>query len=138
VQTILIVDKSAVVRGLVRTIVEGARFRVVETSSYEAGYQLAQGSVDAIVMDCTGENGHGLATLKRLRASVSRAPTPVAAKCELNQCGTVLGQWADAMLVKRFRPAQLLPKLEAVLHARRKHQNLPLATPQPTFASLCY
>jgi DNA-binding response OmpR family regulator len=138
VKTVLIVDRSDVVRGVVRAIIEGAGFRVVEASSYETGYQLAQGSMDAILMDCMGDDGHGLATLKRLRASVSRAPTPVVAMCELNQCGTVLGQWADVMLVKPFRPAQLLLKLEAVLRAKSKHQNPSLVTPQPTFASLCY
>jgi DNA-binding response OmpR family regulator len=114
-RTILVVDESKVIRGLVQAIVESAGHSVVQAGNCDAGYRLAQrGPVDAIILDCMG-HGEGISLLKRLRAEVATAPTPVVALCGISQAATDLAQWADAVVIKPFRPAELMQKLKGVL-----------------------
>jgi DNA-binding response OmpR family regulator len=119
VQSILVVEADEVVRGLVSAIVKSAGYETVECCCGEEGFKLAQGgAMDAIVLDCLGRSGEGMETLKRLRADAVTSEIPVLAMCGLGQYGAELGLWAKAVVVKPFRPAQLLMKLQNVMRAR--------------------
>jgi DNA-binding response OmpR family regulator len=119
VPTILVVEEEPVIRGLIRVILEGAGFQVVEAGDGEAGLQLVQrGEVDALILDCMGMRSNGLRTLRRLRGTAATAHLPAIALCGLGQSGTEVGLWANGVVVKPFRPAQLLLKVEMVLGSR--------------------
>ena len=117
--TILVVEEEDVIRGLIRIIFQNAQHNVVEARSGDAAWQLMQrGTVDAVIADCMGHTSSGLALLKRMRAEVATAQTPVIALCGLGQAGAEAGLWANALVIKPFRPAHLLLKVEAVLGSR--------------------
>jgi DNA-binding response OmpR family regulator len=78
---------------------------------------ITQGAVGAIVLDCMGRARRGIETLKRLRADSRSMEIPVIARCGLGQYGAELGRWAKAIVVKPFRPAQLLMKLQNAIRA---------------------
>jgi DNA-binding response OmpR family regulator len=118
VQAVLVVEEDEVVRGLVSAIVKGAGYEAIEASNGEHALLIAQqGAVDAIVLDCMGRAGRGMETLKRLRADTRTMELPVIAMCGLGQYGAELGLWAKAVVVKPFRPAQLLMKLQNAIRA---------------------
>jgi DNA-binding response OmpR family regulator len=119
VQSVLIVEEDDAVRGLVNAIVKSAGYDPVEAMSGEHAFTIAQrGVVDVIILDCLGRSGKGMETLKRLRANAVTTAIPVIALCGLGQYGAELGLWAKAVVVKPFRPAQLLIKLQ---NAMRVH-----------------
>lgn len=118
-QAVLIAEEDETVRGLVRAIVQSGGYEAVEVSSGDEAFQVArQGAVEAIILDCLGRSGHGMETLKRLRADIHTSHIPVLAMCGLGQYGAELGLWAKAVLVKPFRPAQLLMKLQYAIRAK--------------------
>jgi DNA-binding response OmpR family regulator len=118
VQAVLIMEEDNVIRGLVRAIVNSAGYEVIEATNGEDGLKIAQrGAIAAIVLDCLGRSGEGLETLMRLRADQRTAEIPVVAMCGLGQYGAQLGLWAKAVVVKPFRPAQLLMKLQTAIRA---------------------
>ena len=117
--TILVVEEEEVIRGLIRVILESAGYQVVEASDGEAGFQLARrGAVDGLVLDCMGRVSDGIGMLRRLRGDASTAHLPVVALCGLGQSGAEVGLWANALVVKPFRPVQLLLKVEMTLSSR--------------------
>jgi len=119
VPTVLVVEEEAIIRGLIRAILEGAGYQVVEAGNGKAGFELAQaGAVDALVLDCMGHHSNGLAVLRRLRGTAATAHLPVIALCGLGQSGAEVGLWANALVVKPFRPAQLLLKVQMVMASR--------------------
>ncbi len=135
--TILVVEEEEVIRGLVRIILQNAKHNVVEAGSGDAAWQLMhRGSVDAVVVDCLGHTSDGLALIKRMRAEVTIAQIPVVAMCGLGQAGAEAGLWASALVIKPFRPANLLMKVEAVL-ASRTAPVQPVAIAQQVSGSLC-
>ena len=118
-QAVLVVEEDEIVRGLVSAIVRNAGYEPIESTNGEDAFMIAQGStVDAIVLDCMGRAGCGMETLKRLRADVRTMQIPVIAMCGLGQYGAELGLWAKAVVVKPFRPAQLLMKLQNAIRAQ--------------------
>ena len=119
VKTILVVEEDDAVRGLVRAILEGAGYGVLEAAGGEAGIDLARcGAADALVLDCMGTRGEGIENLRRLRGEAGTAHLPVIALCGLGQSGAEVGLWANALVVKPFRPAQLLLKIEMTLASK--------------------
>jgi len=132
VQAVLIAEEDDVIRSLVRTIVQSAGYQPVEVSSGDQALQMAQrGAYGAIVLDCLGRSGQGMETLKHLRADLRTRDIPVVAMCGLGQYAADLGLWAKAVVVKPFRPAQLLMKLQSAIRA-----NAYAATPSPVVSSL--
>lgn len=114
--TILVVEEDQVVRGLMRVILEGAGYRVIEAGNGDAGFQLAlRSAVDAVVLDCMGRLSNGTGMLRRLRGEPRMAHLPVIALSGLGQSGIEVGLWANALLVKPFRPAQLLMNVQMAL-----------------------
>jgi DNA-binding response OmpR family regulator len=119
VQSVLVVEADEIVRGLVSAIVRSAGYEAVECCCGEDGFKVAQhGTIDAIVLDCLGRSGEGMETLKRMRADAVTSEIPVIAMCGLGQYGAELGLWAKAVVVKPFRPAQLLMKLQHVMRVQ--------------------
>ena len=119
--TILVIEEEDVVRGLIRVMLEGEGYHVMDTASGEAGLQLARRRpVDAIVLDCMGRQSNGTRMLRQLRGDASTAHLPVIALCGLGQSGSEIGLWANALVVKPFRPAQLLIKVQSTLDLRQQ------------------
>jgi DNA-binding response OmpR family regulator len=117
--TILVVEEEEIIRGLIRVMLEGAGYRVLDAASGEAGLQLARrGTVEAVVLDCVGRQSDGVRLLRQLRGDAATAHLPVIALCGLGQSGGELGLWANALVVKPFRPAQLLIKVQSTLPMR--------------------
>jgi len=134
VATILVVEEDLVIRGLIRVILEGAGYQVLEAGDGAAGFQLAQrGAVQALVLDCMGARSGGLTLLRRLRGNATTAHLPAIALCGLGQSGAEVGLWANGLVVKPFRPAQLLMKVQMILSSRveatpRAEENRPRAS----------
>lgn len=117
-RAVLVVEEDEVVRGLVSAIVQNAGYHAIESSNGEDAFNIAHhGAIDAVVLDCMGRSGHGMETLKRLRADSCTMDIPVIAMCGLGQYGAELGLWAKAVVVKPFRPAQLVMKLQNAIRA---------------------
>ncbi len=118
-KTILVIEEEQVIRDLVRAILEGAGYGILEASTGEAGLELARcGAADALVVDCMGRGSAGIRTLRRLRGEASTAHLPVIALCGLGQDGAEVGLWANTLVIKPFRPAQLLVKVQMTLAAK--------------------
>jgi len=125
--TVLIIEEEEVIRGFVRVILQNAGHNAVEAGNGEAGLQLVKrGTVDAVIVDYMGRVGDGIGALKRLRADAATAHIPVVAMCGLGQSGEEAALWANSLVVKPFRPAQLLMKVQATLETKRR----PFASPE--------
>jgi len=119
VSTILVIEEEEVIRSLVRVILESAGYKVREAGNGQAGFHLAQnGGVDAVIVDCMGRRSDGIGMLRRLRGDATTAHLPAIALCGLGQSGAEVGLWANALVVKPFRPAQLLLKVQMTMSAR--------------------
>ncbi len=124
--TVLVAESDAVVRGLVKAIISSAGHEAIETTNGEEALRIAHRvPVSAIVLDCLAPASRGAETLKILRADSRTAHIPVIALCGLGQFGAELGLWAKAIVVKPFRPAQLLMKLQYVLRAQAETNVVP-------------
>ena len=122
---ILVVEEEEIIRGLIRVILESAGYVVVEAGNGEAGFQMARRvNPEALVLDCMGYRSDGIAVLKRLRGDSKTAHLPVLALCGLGQTGADVGLWANAVVVKPFRPAQLLLKMEMMMSAKAERNRL--------------
>lgn len=119
VSTILVVEEEGLIRGLIRVILESAGYKVVEAGEGPAGFQLARnGGIDAVVLDCMGYRSDGLRVMRQMRGDVATAHLPVIALCGLGQSGDEVGLWANSVVVKPFRPVQLLMKVQMTMSAR--------------------
>jgi len=119
VNTVLIAESDEVIRGLVKAIINSAGYEALETPNGDEALRLAHHvPVQAIILDCLTPSSRGAETLKLLRADSRTAHIPVIAMCGLGQFGAELGLWAKAVVVKPFRPAQLLMKLQYVLRVQ--------------------
>lgn len=117
--TILVIEEEGLIRGLIRVILESAGYKVAEAAEGPAGFQLARaGGVDGVVLDCMGLRSDGLRVLRQMRGDVATAHIPVVALCGLGQSGAEVGLWANSVVVKPFRPAQLLMKVQMTMSAR--------------------
>ena len=118
-KTVLVAESDEIIRGLVKAIIRSAGYEVVETSDGHSALTLArQVPVQAIVLDCLTPSARGAEALKLLRTDSRTSQIPVIAMCGLGQFGAELGLWAKAVVVKPFRPAQLLMKLQYALRAQ--------------------
>src|SRR4051812_7909569 len=114
-RTVLVVDEDPVIRGLVRAILENEKYQVLQASSGKDALKLAHRiGIDAIILDCMGRTCEGLATLKQWRTDPITTSIPVLAMTGLGQHGGELGLWANSVLIKPFRPAQLLLKVQTL------------------------
>ena len=135
-KSILVVEGDAMVRRFLRTALEAAHYSVVEAATDAQGLDLAvQQNIGAIVLDCMGTQAGGLRTLRKLRSDPRTKAIPVIAMSGLGQYGYDLPLWANACLVKPFRPSQLIRKVEA-LPAQHLQDLLPKQEPAPVLAAV--
>jgi DNA-binding response OmpR family regulator len=114
--TILVIEEEEIIRGLIRVMLEGAGYNAIDAAFGEAGLEMARrGTVGAVVLDCMGRLSDGIRVLRKLRGDAATAHLPVIALCGLGQSGGEIGLWANALVVKPFRPAQLLIKVQSTL-----------------------
>ena len=100
---------------------EAVNYSVVEALNDADGLRMAsRADIGVIVLDCMGSNAGGLRTLKKLRTEPGTASIPVLAMSGLGQCGYDLPMWANACLVKPFRPNQLIRKIQEVAGSERQ------------------
>lgn len=135
-KSILVVEGDAMVRRFLRTALEAAHYSVVEAATDAEGLDLAaQQNIGAIVLDCMGTQAGGLRTLRKLRSDPRTKAIPVIAMSGLGQYGYDLPLWANACLVKPFRPSQLIRKVEA-LPAQNLKDLLPKQEPPSVLAAV--
>ena len=103
------------VRRFLRAALEASQYSVIEASNDLEGLTLAaRQDIGAIVLDCMGTQAGGLRTLKKLRSNPRTHAIPVIAMSGLGQYGYDLPLWANACLVKPFRPSQLIRKIQGL------------------------
>jgi len=103
------------VRRFLRAALEAAHYSVLEAANDREGLEWAsRPNIGAIVLDCMGTQAAGLRTLKKLRSNPRTHSIPVIAMSGLGQYGYDLPLWANACLVKPFRPSQLIRKIQGL------------------------
>jgi DNA-binding response OmpR family regulator len=115
---ILIVEDTAAVRGLFRTILEQAGHTVREASTGSEGIKLfRETSVDLVITDIYMPDGDGLEVITKLRqeprASKIIATSGRLGRDEMLSAAQVLG--ADMTLPKPVTMAELLTAVETLL-----------------------
>ena len=130
-KSILVIEGDAMVRRFLRAALEASQYSVIEASNDLEGLtQAARQDIGAIVLDCMGTQAGGLRTLKKLRSNPRTHAIPVIAMSGLGQYGYDLPLWANACLVKPFRPSQLIRKLQG-LPLQIQQMLLPEPEPAP-------
>jgi len=115
--TILIAEADETVRKLIRTVLENARYDVLEAFDVESCLETARTEhVDVILLDCVSLDLGGMATLKRLRVGYRTADIPVLVMSGLGQYTYGFALWSSGWLVKPFRASQLLQSVERALN----------------------
>ena len=123
--TILVIEKNANVRHLIREVLQRAGYRVVEAATIrEVTEQLVLEEPAAIILDCLlGGPGLGLDLLRELRATPRTRDLPVVITtgvpepeidARLRNCG------ATAFLFKPFGPRDLVQAVALALALRSK------------------
>jgi CheY-like chemotaxis protein len=126
---ILVVDDDPSMRTLVRTVLEGANFRVSEASDGPEALEMLSGKdwFALVTLDLQMNEMHGLEVLQRIRSRVSTAALPVIVatgsddpevEMQLFEAG------ADDFVVKPVDAPRFLLRVQAVL---RRRSNDPLA-----------
>lgn len=118
--TVLIVDDSPTMRRMLRMVLDGAGFRVVEgTNGAEGLARLREQPVDLVIADVNMPVMDGLRFVQELRAEPAYRATPVLVLTtesarETKDLGRRLG--ATGWIVKPFAPDVLLQTIGKVLH----------------------
>lgn len=122
-KTILLVDDEQIIRQLVRAILEGPDYELVEATDGAAALDMAhqwaeRGELDLVVLDWMMPHYSGIEVARVLRNDPVTADTPIImltakadrrARAEGEEAGVV------AFLVKPFSPLELLEKVEEAL-----------------------
>ncbi|WP_439862908.1 response regulator [Pseudomonas antarctica] len=120
---LLIVDDNAATRYALRRRLERHRFVVSEAGTGQDGLdQIAQGKVDALILDVNLPDMSGFDIVRKLRADPATALLPVvhvsAASIETGDIITGLDAGADAYLIHPVDPDVLLATLRTLLRVR--------------------
>jgi two-component system chemotaxis response regulator CheY len=122
--TILIVDDSKIMRGLVRGALEADRYRVVEAADGKEALIVIDGAnPDLVITDVNMPEMDGLTLIRELRQLPAYLPIPILvltteAGDDLKKRGRAVG--ATGWLVKPFDPARLRETAECALRLREK------------------
>jgi DNA-binding response OmpR family regulator len=115
VKSILVIESDAMVRRFLRAVLESSHYSVAEAGTDAEGLKLAaRQDIGTIVLHCMGTQAGGLRTLKKLRSDPRTHAIPVIAMSGLGQYGYDLPLWANACLVKPFRPSRLIRKIQGL------------------------
>lgn len=121
VHSILVVDDSFTVRHQLRTMLEGAGYRVMDAANGEAGLQLARGRrFDLVFADVNMPGIDGLEMIQRIRALSDYDATPIfVLTTESSPSVVARGReaGATAWIVKPFNPELVLRAVAKVLKA---------------------
>ena len=114
---ILAVDDEAAICGMIREILCGAGFRLVQTaqSCAQARRVYVDFAPDAVVLDVMLPDGDGFSLMQKIRM---RSQTPVlflSARDEDNDRLLGLGLGADDYMTKPFLPRELVLRITAIL-----------------------
>ncbi|MBI2393074.1 MAG: response regulator [Deltaproteobacteria bacterium] len=118
---VLVVDDSVTTRQLERTILEGAGYEVVVTADGQQAWDLLEedGPFDVVVSDLEMPRLDGFQLVRRIRASVKLARTPIVVVTALAREADrrrAIDLGADAYVVKgRFDQEELLDVIERLL-----------------------
>ncbi len=116
---ILVIDDSSLTRRILRSILEPARYQVIEASEGKKAIELfASEKPDLVLLDLTMEDMHGLEVLKKLREIDNRVKAVVVTadiqsftRTEAEEAG------AAAFLNKPLAAELVLSTVESILRA---------------------
>jgi len=116
---ILLIEDEAPIREMLRFALELANFKVLETTTGEAGLaELKQSNIDLVLLDWMLPDQSGLNVLKTLRSDTSLQNIPVimlTALAEEENKIRGLQTGADDYIVKPFSPMELIARIQALL-----------------------
>lgn len=120
--TVLAVDDSPSMRGMLAFLLRSAGYAVVEANDGDQALEVAKArQVDVILTDQNMPNVDGIALVRNLRAMPAYRDTPIIiltteASAEMKQKGREAG--ATAWMVKPFDPDRLVTLLKTVLNMK--------------------
>lgn len=118
-RTIMVVDDSNSMRGLIKHTLADAGYKVVEaTDGQHALDQVAAHKIDLFLCDVNMPRLDGLSLVKRLRAQAATKFSPIlmlTTEVDPEKKKTAKEAGATGWLVKPFDPAQLLATIKRVL-----------------------
>lgn len=118
-QTILIIDDTASIRMMIRTVLTNAGYLVLEAEDGQKGLEILQNrTVDLIFTDQNMPNMDGLTFLSNIRQRPGHEKTPILIlTTESGDDIKIRGRAAGATgwLVKPFNPVQLMTLVKKIL-----------------------
>ncbi len=125
---VLVVDDSEVERYLLRRILEGGGYRVVEAATAAEALDRVDDDIDAVVMDVALPDLDGFEAVRRLRRLPAGRSLPVLHVSAVHRTApervSGLDAGADGFLVRPVEPSVLLAHLRALVRARRAERRL--------------
>lgn len=112
---ILAIEDDADLRALLRMILEDEDFDVVEADSGERGLELADDSIDLVLLDLKLPDIGGFEVCRRLRASSGVPIVMVTAQVDSYDMVAGLSAGADDYVTKPFIPKVLVARIRALL-----------------------
>jgi two-component system KDP operon response regulator KdpE len=113
---ILVVEDEPEIRGILRTLLEAERYRIVEADTVlRAEIEARSHKPDLLLVDLGLPDGDGLQVIRRVRAW---SPVPIivlSARAQEEQKITALDAGADDYVTKPFGAAELLARVRAAL-----------------------
>lgn len=136
---ILVVEDEPEIRGILRTLLEAERYRIVEADTVlRAEIEARTHKPDLLLVDLGLPDGDGLQVIRRVRAW---SPVPIivlSARAQEEQKITALDAGADDYVTKPFGAAELLARVRAALrrnaHAGERVAELVLGDIRVDFA----
>lgn len=112
---ILAIEDDADLRALLRMILEDEDFDVVEADSGERGLELADDSIDLVLLDIKLPDIGGFEVCRRLRAGSGVPIVMVTAQVDSYDMVAGLSAGADDYVTKPFIPKVLVARIRALL-----------------------
>lgn len=109
------IEDDADLRALLRMILEDEDFDVVEAGSGEQGLELADESIDLVLLDIKLPDIGGFEVCRRLRADSGLPIVMVTAQVDSYDMVAGLSAGADAYVTKPFIPKVLVARIRALL-----------------------
>ena len=126
--TILVVDDTDALRALLTVALGTAGFRPIEAPDGRTAIEMAgRTPPDVVLLDLVLPDIHGLDVLDQLKADPRTANAPVVvvtARNDSDLAEETLRRGAHDLVVKPFRMAELLARVEAAVRVKREHDQL--------------
>jgi len=116
---ILVVEDDAAIRGVLRALLEGEHYRVIEAQTAERAQSEARGhKPDLLLVDLGLPDMDGLSVIRRVRAWSSVPIVVLSARTMEEQKVAALDAGADDFITKPFSAPELLARVRAGLRRR--------------------